>query len=78
MTLTRRALLLAALCLLPAHASADTRIDRVHARADRHCAMLAADLSRHGLTEAERDRLTAANCRQEQGRWVSSLAWGQG
>ena len=52
---------------------ADLDGTRLQARYDRKCAALGRSYERHGLTPREQQRLTRKNCKQVDGRWVSSL-----
>lgn len=75
--MTRRALLAVLPALILTHrTSAEISIDRRHTMADARCQDMATSLERHGLTDRERAHLTARECREVRGRWVSARAWG--
>jgi hypothetical protein len=74
--MTRRALLAAALALIPRSTLAEVSTDRRRRHADAHCARMAAVLARHdGRSKRARDRLADANCAEHGGVWQSAGVW---
>lgn len=76
----KRIVLMGALvaALLAQPVGADTTGAKRMARANRHCAQMAALYERHGFTERELRRLAAEPCKVDRdGRWTSAKVFTQ-